>query len=321
MSFGDVLYHESAPDELNCAGPRPYTFHARARVRLETKRRFGTTSQVQASSARPATWGRGQLPVRDVLTGALAALFVAACSSSHAPAASPSDDAGADAQASDPDSVFTPDQWAALQALSPSPLPAPPPDLTNKWADDTAAAALGQKLFYDTSFSGRSSTPTTTAARERLGTVGQTRARRVRGLPHARQPDFQDTRSLQLQSLARRGMGATARALAARRRAGEALLMWDGRARRALQPGLRSARDRRRDEQLAPLHGRAAVREVPRRVRGDLRPDAAARRRDAVPASSARPLTGCQPTNPADPRRRATARSTACPATTPSTTR
>lgn len=38
--------------------------------------------------------------------------------------------------------------------LQHSPLPPPPPDPTNRWADDPAAAALGQTLFFDERLSG-----------------------------------------------------------------------------------------------------------------------------------------------------------------------
>jgi cytochrome c peroxidase len=53
----------------------------------------------------------------------------------------------------DPAPVLTPDQRAALASLSPASLPLLP-DLSNRFADDPAAAALGQKLFFDPSFSG-----------------------------------------------------------------------------------------------------------------------------------------------------------------------
>jgi cytochrome c peroxidase len=39
------------------------------------------------------------------------------------------------------------------QLLSLSPLPAPPPDPTNRWADDPRAADLGRDLFFDARFS------------------------------------------------------------------------------------------------------------------------------------------------------------------------
>ena len=43
-------------------------------------------------------------------------------------------------------------EWATISSLSP--LPAPPPDPSNKFADDPGAAALGQMLFFDPSYSG-----------------------------------------------------------------------------------------------------------------------------------------------------------------------
>jgi cytochrome c peroxidase len=59
-----------------------------------------------------------------------------------------------DAGADDPDPVLGSEVWALLQGLSPDALPAAPPDPTNRYADVPAAAAFGQKLFYDPSFSG-----------------------------------------------------------------------------------------------------------------------------------------------------------------------
>jgi cytochrome c peroxidase len=41
-----------------------------------------------------------------------------------------------------------------LMALSPATLPPPPVDVTNAWADDPSAAALGHRLFFDPGFSG-----------------------------------------------------------------------------------------------------------------------------------------------------------------------
>lgn len=51
------------------------------------------------------------------------------------------------------DGVPTPAQWQRLLALR-YPEGPPPPDVTNQWADDDAAAALGQALFFDTRFAG-----------------------------------------------------------------------------------------------------------------------------------------------------------------------
>src|SRR5688572_29375390 len=47
---------------------------------------------------------------------------------------------------------FSPEQRQILQSLSP--LPALPPDTTNQFADLRQAQELGQRLFFDTRFSG-----------------------------------------------------------------------------------------------------------------------------------------------------------------------
>lgn len=69
----------------------------------------------------------------------------------------PSDDSGgggpdARADVTDPNDGFTSTEVAALSKLGP--LPALPKDPTNKYADDAKAAALGQMLFFDKSYSG-----------------------------------------------------------------------------------------------------------------------------------------------------------------------
>ena len=61
----------------------------------------------------------------------------------------------ADAAKPQPDAdpyALTPDEMTAVGKLSP--LPAVPADTTNAFADNAAAAALGQKLFFDKSYSG-----------------------------------------------------------------------------------------------------------------------------------------------------------------------
>ena len=50
--------------------------------------------------------------------------------------------------------AFTTAEWTALLSLSPVTLPPPPADVTNAKADDPAAAALGQMLFYTPLFAG-----------------------------------------------------------------------------------------------------------------------------------------------------------------------
>jgi cytochrome c peroxidase len=165
-----------------------------------------------------------------------APLAAGGCSSSKAAShdepseAGAQDDAGvgadADAGDPDPDPTFTPAQWATLQALSPSPLPAPPADVTNGFADNPAAAALGQTLFYDPSFSGPLLDTDNDGSPGTLGTAGQTGRVACAGC-HIPMSGFSDTRSGQLQISLGAGWG--------RRRApslldvGQAtLVMWDG---------------------------------------------------------------------------------------------
>jgi len=179
--------------------------------------------------------------VRRVLrAGSIAfAILASGCGSSPTGAAAPpAMDAGlvslpdaaadsAEANAADPDPVITPTELQALQALSPAPLPAPPPDATNRYADDPAAALLGQKLFFDPSFSGPLLDTDNDGSPRALGTAGQTGRVACAGC-HIPSSGFSDTRSFQLQISLGAGWG--------RRRApslldvGQAsLLMWDGR--------------------------------------------------------------------------------------------
>jgi cytochrome c peroxidase len=171
---------------------------------------------------------------RSVSAGrAFAVLFVplltsVGCSASNGSVAS--SDAGADARvsadASDPDPVFLAGEWAALQALSPQPLPAPIHDVTNRYADDPAAATLGQALFYDPSLSGPLLDTDNDGSPGSLGLPGQTGKIACAGC-HLASGGFSDTRSGQLQISLGAGWG--------RRRApslldvGQAtLVMWDG---------------------------------------------------------------------------------------------
>ena len=50
------------------------------------------------------------------------------------------------------DGLFTKAEWTKVQTFSP--LPDPPPDTTNAYADNAAAATLGQALFFEPSASG-----------------------------------------------------------------------------------------------------------------------------------------------------------------------
>lgn len=75
-------------------------------------------------------------------------LFVGACGDDPPPPAEPDAAPAADAGLDD----FTAEERALLATLSP--LPAVPPDPTNAYADNLAAARLGQMLFFDKSYSG-----------------------------------------------------------------------------------------------------------------------------------------------------------------------
>jgi len=168
---------------------------------------------------------------------AAAALALTACGA--APAATSQPDAGhpdavsaeAGSDAGDPAPVFTPEQWAQLQMLSPEALPAPPADPTNRFADNAAAAKLGQRLFFDPSFSGQLLDTDNQGPPQALGvassTSGDTGKVACAGC-HVPANGFSDTRSFQKQISLGAGWG--------RRRApslldvGQAkLLMWDGR--------------------------------------------------------------------------------------------
>lgn len=50
------------------------------------------------------------------------------------------------------DGLFTPAEWEKVLTLSP--LPAVPPDTTNRYADDPRAAELGQRFFFEKRYSG-----------------------------------------------------------------------------------------------------------------------------------------------------------------------
>jgi cytochrome c peroxidase len=161
-----------------------------------------------------------------------------ACSSASAapgdagPGIAPEDggaEAGDDAEGPPP--VLTAAEQAALQVLSPAQMPAPPSDPTNRFADNAAAGALGQRLFFDPSFSGQLLDTDNDGSPQTLGvataTTGQTGRVACAGC-HLPASGFSDTRSFQRQISLGAGWG--------RRRApslldiGQAkLVMWDGR--------------------------------------------------------------------------------------------
>jgi cytochrome c peroxidase len=116
--------------------------------------------------------------------GALVLMTCAACGSgSPAPAPAPA-----------PSVIINDEARAKLAPLSPAELPPPPADVTNHYADDAAAAHLGQELFFDPSFSGRLLDPDDNGVAGTLGKVGQTGAVACASC-HVAKSGFDDTRS------------------------------------------------------------------------------------------------------------------------------
>jgi cytochrome c peroxidase len=122
---------------------------------------------------------------------------------------------------------LTQDELSSLATLSPETLPSPPPDVSNKFADQSAAAAFGQKLFFDPGFSGKLLDGDDDGSPNTLGVKGDTGKVACAGC-HAPNAGFLDNRTLGEQVSLAAGWG--------RRRApslldvGQAtLLMWDGR--------------------------------------------------------------------------------------------
>jgi cytochrome c peroxidase len=76
--------------------------------------------------------------------------------------------------ASSTTAIIDPGQLARLKALSPATLPPPARDISNRFADDPRAAALGQRLFFDPSFSGRLLDADNDGSPQTLGKVGAT---------------------------------------------------------------------------------------------------------------------------------------------------
>jgi cytochrome c peroxidase len=88
-----------------------------------------------------------------------------------------------------------PAQRAVLATLSPASLPPPPADRSNRYADDSAAAHLGQELFFDPSFSGPLVDSDNDGKSNALGRVGDTGRVACAGC-HVPTSGFVDTRSL-----------------------------------------------------------------------------------------------------------------------------
>jgi cytochrome c peroxidase len=65
------------------------------------------------------------------------------------------------------------DEWEILRELAPASLPPPPPDVSNRYADDAAAAAFGEKLFLDPGYSGKMLDLDNDGSSRSLGVRGQ----------------------------------------------------------------------------------------------------------------------------------------------------
>ncbi len=111
--------------------------------------------------------------------------------------------------------------------LAPEVLPAPPLDVSNRYADDAAAAALGQKLFFDAAFSGTLLDLDADGGPDSLGVRGDAGKVSCAGC-HEAEHGFLDTRSVFKQiSL---GTGWTHRRTPTLLDVGQAkVIMWGGR--------------------------------------------------------------------------------------------
>jgi len=141
--------------------------------------------------------------------------------------AAPSSEGARDAGLDSANPLVTSTELAALAALSPSTLPSPGPDISNRFADNPQAAAFGQKLFFETVFSGKLLDGDDNGGPHTLGSKGETGKVGCAGC-HVPAAGFLDNRTLGEQISLAAGWG--------RRRApslidvGQAkLLMWDGR--------------------------------------------------------------------------------------------
>jgi len=166
-----------------------------------------------------------------------AVLSIAACSSPASPADAGLDagfdagpDGGPDASDAGADGgapVLTQAELAALASLSPDTLPPPPADISNRFADNAAAAALGQKLFFETGFSGKLLDGDNDGSVNTLGTKGQTGRVSCAGC-HLPAAGFLDNRTISEQITLAAGWNL--RRTIPLLDVGQAkLLMWDGR--------------------------------------------------------------------------------------------
>ncbi len=127
----------------------------------------------------------------------------------------------------DPDPQLSDEEWAQLQELAPAELPAPPEESSNAWADDPAAAELGQALFFDPRFSGSLLDGDNDGTQFALGMKGDTGKVSCAGC-HVPEMGFSDTRTIRQQISLGSGWGLR-RAPSLLDVGQSKLLMWDGR--------------------------------------------------------------------------------------------
>jgi cytochrome c peroxidase len=137
-------------------------------------------------------------------------------------------ESGARLEASDdPDPVLTQETLAALRLHAPSALPPPPPDASNRFADDPRAALFGRRLFFDPRFSGKLIDGDNDGSAHALGKKGDTGKVACAGC-HLPATVFADSRSVQQQTSLGAGWGLR-RAPSLLDVGQSRVIMWDGR--------------------------------------------------------------------------------------------
>jgi cytochrome c peroxidase len=123
--------------------------------------------------------------------------------------------------------VWSAAERSILASLAPKTLPPPPPDSTNRFADNPLAAQFGRKLFFDTRFSGRLLEGDNDGSVHTLGKKGEAGRVSCAGC-HVPQAGFLDNRTLGHSISLAAGWGR--RHAPSLNDVGQMkLLMWDGR--------------------------------------------------------------------------------------------
>lgn len=160
----------------------------------------------------------GAVLFHDPVTRTALALLLLVSAACKGPAADP-----------DPAPALSAADRAALAQLSPSQLPLPPRDASNRWADDPAAAKLGKRFFMDGAFSGRLLDGDNDGTPGTLGVKGDTGKVSCAGC-HVPSAGFLDNRKVNGQTSISLASGWNLRRTPALLDVGQAgLLMWDGR--------------------------------------------------------------------------------------------